>query len=217
MVFPRWAVLAVAATSGCGAQDVKSDEQQPVEQHSVDPASKIDSYAVLPMDKRNHPKVYAAWGTSGVERLNRLQPLAALKAAQSPRCDRVVYVGLSETQSVPKQRAVFFVDCQNTERFYIHDTDLETGTVPQSQAQKMSGVTDATAVSLCEKLVAKELGNPARFRIKALSTTVARFITKGSVRVTFPFEASNALGVVITRKAECLLTPNGESEIVISQ
>lgn len=124
----RWALVirGVSLTAGLvlgGCSSSGETKSQPATAAELD--GKIDELAVILMDRKNWPRLYAEWGEAGVERLNELQPLIARKAASSPNCDRVALVGYSETRSVPKQEAVFFVDCRNEQRLWISEKDLK--------------------------------------------------------------------------------------------
>lgn len=123
----RWAVVirGVYLAAGlvlCACSSSVETKSQTATAEELD--GKIDSLAVASMDRKNWPRLYATWGEAAVERLNGLQPLIARKAASSPNCDRVEYVGYSESRSLPKQEAIFFVDCRNAQRLYISEKDL---------------------------------------------------------------------------------------------
>lgn len=178
---------------------------------------KIDPYAVIPITQKSYPRLYAEWGPIGVKRINKLMPLAASKAAASPECDKVVYVGIAENRSTPGKNIVFFVDCVNQERFYIAQSDLQNSTQAQSQTGKMAAVSDTQATSTCENAVKAQLHNPLTFNRKFGTTSVYRAPTTGNVVVQFTFEAKNNLGAVLPSKARCVLTDRGVEEASISK
>jgi hypothetical protein len=192
------------------------DGEKPTSEVVTNPAEKIDSLAVVPMDEQSWPKLYKAWGAAGVQRLNQLQPRVAVKVAESPKCDQVQAVGYSEKRSTPKVNPVFYVECRNGQRFYITETELAQQAPPQSEQERMAIVSDADVIILCEKLVKVQLQRPASYDRKVFSTSVTRDERTGGIRVEFPFTAATGLGIPVPQNARCLFTPNGEPEVTIS-
>lgn len=64
--------------------------------------------------------------------------------AQSNRCDKVVWVSLSEKRSTPKKEAVFLVQCKNNERFFVSENDLNK---PAKSVQEQTQQVDSTKYS----------------------------------------------------------------------
>ncbi|MBS7327391.1 MAG: hypothetical protein KIG68_01385 [Oxalobacter sp.] len=121
--------MSVAITmTACGkkAPPKTTEASKPTTtQVSENPADKIMDGAVLTYTKQSFPKTYAQWGADGVARINKLMPKAALLAASSPRCDKVVQVDLSPSRSIPKKEAVFFVNCNNRQQLYFSEHELK--------------------------------------------------------------------------------------------
>lgn len=178
---------------------------------------KIAPHAVMPITQKNYPKLYAAWGATGVKRINELMPKAAEKAAASPECDKVDLVEISQSRSTPGKKIVFFVDCANTKRFYIEDTELANSAAAQSQTAKMSMLSDTQATQNCESAIKAQLTNPLTFNRKMGTTSVHRAPTTGNVVVQFTFEAKNNLGALLPSKARCVMTDRGIEEASISK
>ncbi|MGM0422337.1 MAG: hypothetical protein ACQEQL_04465 [Pseudomonadota bacterium] len=180
-------------------------------------AAKISEWAISPIDAKNYPRIYNAWGAAKVKELNKLQQKAAEKAAKSPECDTVDIVALSETRSIPKQKAVFFVDCANGKRFYISDADLKESGGVVSQEKKMAAYTDAQAIEACKDNVRSQLNYPSTFNLGAFSTSVYRAPTNGNIVVNFDFEAKNGLGAELPHKARCVIDDQGINPAEISR
>ena len=178
---------------------------------------KIAPHAVMPITQKSYPKLYAAWGAAGVKRINELMPKAAQKAAAAPDCDKVDLVEISQNRSTPGKKIVFFVDCVNTKRFYIEDTELATSGPAQSQAAKMSSLSDSQATQSCESAIKAQLANPLTFNRKMGTTSVYRAPTTANVVVQFTFEARNNLGALLPSKARCVITDRGIEEASISK
>ena len=178
---------------------------------------KIAPHAVMPITQKSYPKLYAAWGAAGVKRINELMPKAAQKAAASAECDKVDLVEISQNRSTPGKKIVFFVDCANTKRFYIEDTELSTAGPAQSQAAKMSALSDSQATQNCESAIKAQLTNPLTFNRKMGTTSVYRAPTTANVVVQFTFEAKNNLGALLPSKAKCVITDRGIEEASITK
>ncbi len=171
----------------------------------------------MPITQKSYPKLYAAWGAAGVKRINELMPMAAQKVAASPECDKVDLVEISQGRSTPGKKIVFFVDCANTKRFFVEDTELSTTGPAQSQAAKMSGLSDSQATQTCESAIKAQLTNPMTFNRKMGTTSVYRAPTTANVVVQFNFEAKNNLGALLPSKARCVMTDRGIEEASISK
>lgn len=178
---------------------------------------KIASHAVIPITQKSYPKLYAAWGASGIRKINSLMLPAAEKVAASSECDKVDLVEISQSRSTPGGKIVFFVDCANGKRFYIEDSDLKSTTAVQSQTARMSGLSDSQATQSCENAIKAQLHNPLTFSRHFGTTSVYRAPTTGHVVVQFTFEAKNNLGGVLPSKARCVLTDRGIEEASISK
>ena len=178
---------------------------------------KISPHAVIPITQKSYPKLYAAWGASGVKQINDSMPLAANKAAASPECDKVDLVEISQNRSTPGKKIVFFVDCANQKRFYIEDSELKTTTPVQSQTGKMAALSDTQATSDCESAIKSKLTNPLTFNRQFGTTSVYRAPTTGNVVVQFTFESKNNLGAKLPSNARCVFTDRGIEEASISK
>jgi hypothetical protein len=178
---------------------------------------KIASNAVMPITQKSYPKLYAAWGAAGVKRINELMPKAAQKVAASQECDKVDLVEISQIRSAPGKKIVFFVDCANTKRFFVEDTELSAADPAQSQAAKISGLSDSQATQSCESAIKAQLTNPLTFNRKMGTTSVYRAPTTANVVVQFTFEAKNNIGALLPSKAKCVITDRGIEEASISK
>lgn len=178
---------------------------------------KIAPHAVMPITQKDYPTLYAAWGAAGVKRINDLMPMAALKAAESSECDKVDLVEISQNRSTPSKKIIFFVDCANSKRFYIEETDLSGAAAAQSQAAKMSRLSDSQATQSCESAIKAQLTNPLTFNRMFGTTSVYRAPTTANVVVQFTFDAKNNLGALLPSKARCVFTDRGIEEATISK
>lgn len=163
---------------------------------------KIAPGAVSKYTKKSYPKLYQKWGDKGVARLNNALPLAALKAAKSPECDRVEVVDVSDQRSQPPTQAVFFVDCANGKRFYMTMAELEKNAPAESELSKAARITDASLISSCEREIKPQLARPSTYNRRLTDTSVYRPASGRSV-VTYSLTGKNALGETMQLKARC--------------
>lgn len=173
----------------------------------VDVSAKISPDAVMLIEGEGWDKTRREWGSAGIKRINAAMPKAAEKAAQSPACDYVEIVGLSD-RSKPKSMAVFYVDCRNSQRFYISEDDLKSDAAPVSKNAKTAAISDAKAVAACEESVKSQLNFPLSFDRDLLNTRVYRAPT-GNIAVDFTFQAKNALGAELPQRARCVIDDTG--------
>lgn len=173
----------------------------------VDVSTKISPDAVMLIEGEGWDKTRREWGSAGIKRINAAMPKAAEKAAQSPACDYVEIVGLSD-RSKPKSMAVFYVDCRNHQRFYVSEDDLKSDAAPVSKNAKTAAISDTKAITACEESVKSQLNFPLSFDRDLLNTRVYRAPT-GNIAVDFTFQAKNALGAELPQRARCVIDDTG--------
>ena len=177
-------------------------------------SAQIAEHAISNITPKGYPKLYAIYGDAGFAKINKLAPLAAKKAAQSPECDKVEIVEISGTRSTPSN-IIFFADCTNGKRFYINETEIASGGAAQSQTAKMSTYSNDQAIANCENSIKKQLKNPLTYDRKATTTSVYRAPTTGNIVVTFVFTAKNDLGGELPQKAKCVITEKGIEDVLL--
>lgn len=170
-------------------------------------AKKASADAIVPITKDGYPDVYAAWGDAGIRRINALMPKAAQKAAESPECDLVEYVGYSE-RSTPRKAVVLYVDCKNRKRFFLSEADILAKAVARSKEGKTARYSDETALRACEDDVKGRMTYPLTFKRRWTATSVYR-APGGNIVVEFVFDAKNRLGAELPHKARCVIDDQG--------
>lgn len=179
-------------------------------------AAKISPTAVTAITPAGSPKIRAAWGDAGIVRLNRLQPLAARKVAESSKCDRVEVVGFSWDRSSPKEGPVFFVDCKNDNRFYVTQADIESNRPVKSKREIMEALADGDAINICVSGIKAQLNYPLSFDRDIMNTSVIRAQKGGgNVAVNFTFTAKNGFGAELPQAARCVFDDRGIREASI--
>lgn len=148
--------------------------------------AKIADSAVISITKKNSPKIYQKWGADQIARINKLQPKAARKVAQSNRCDKVVWVSLSDRHSTVKKEAVFLVQCKNNERFFVSEKELGGKQNPRSVQEVADRYTDAEYLNACRRYSEQGfelMGEEWNFRFLRNRSTVYRAPGTGNVVV----------------------------------
>lgn len=165
---------------------------------------KIDENAVVPLTKQNSIEVFRAWNQNGgMNRINRLLPIAAERAASDPMCDKVMLTDFSMKRSTDTNFVVF-AECANKRRTYFDETELN---LPPLEEPKDPA--DIKATSICEAAIFAHLSNPAAFRKKFHTTIIKTHKTDGSKNIRFSFEMKDPLGVFMQKTAIC--TMNGDT------
>ncbi len=173
--------------------------------------------AVTDMDRKGWSKAYAAWGDEWMARLNKMQHKAAEKASLSRDCDAVELVGLSDMYSVPRKKAVFYIDCSNMSRIYVSDEDLkDTASTPVSVKTQNEAIPDAKAKQGCISAIKAQLNHPSTFDSGILSQSVYRAPT-GNMVVTVDFKAKNGFGLEKKMTARCVYDASGMNAPEISE
>lgn len=179
-------------------------------------AAKISPTAVSAITPSGSPKIRSAWGDAGIARLNRLQPLAARKVAESNKCDRVEVVGFSSDRSSPKEGPVFFVDCKNEDRFYVTQADIEGNRPVKSKKEIMQALSDVDVIMICESGIKVQLNYPLSFDRDIMNTSVTRAQKgSGNIAVNFTFSAKNGFGAELPQAARCVFDDRGIREASI--
>ncbi|PKH12600.1 hypothetical protein BI292_06210 [Pseudomonas sp. 43NM1] len=179
----------------------------------VNAAAPISDHALTNYTKDGYRKTFERWGDAGVERIKKLERLAVSKAAESPSCDSVDYAGLSDQRSSPPNNIVVFVDCKNSQRFYLSEDDIGSDAVTQSS----KAVTESNAGELCRELVLQNSKFPSSVNFSALNSSAFSNKTTGNTVSQLEFEAKNGLGAVLPYKARCVFTEVGAPEIEITE
>ena len=195
----------IAATETPANQSIDTQEEKP---EAVDSASKIAKGADSPMTQKGFPKTYKTWGKEYFNRINKMFPQVALKAAESERCDMVTYVGLSENRSIPKKEAVLFAECKNGERFYFSERDLKSDKKARSVQEQTEEINEGLYIDACIDHTKRQLTHPSSFDYSWLNTLVYK-APGGRVVVTMPCEAKNSFNLEIEMEAKCYFDDRG--------
>ena len=101
-----------------------ADLDKPINQPSkIIPKNKDYSKVVDIAKRSDAPKFYDKWGKTTIDRSNKLIKKAARKAEESPDCDSVEWVAMSDNMSKPDE-IVWYADCTNGNRRYVSEKSL---------------------------------------------------------------------------------------------
>lgn len=168
--------------------------------------------AFVPWTKADSPKLYKKWGAKGIDKVNKMMPLAidlVVNNADPKLCSKIDVASVSIDNSSPKTGLLMFVDCLGGERYYITEADIEQNKLPLSESQKNEAVQAKSTdyIMACRDLVKSNLHYPSSFDPSVLSSDVSR-MTDDSIVVMLPFEAKNGLGIEVPQVAYCSI--NGD-------
>lgn len=108
-------------------QPIQSDNvnlDRPINKPVKDIPKDKDYSKVVDIAKRSDaPKFYDKWGKATIDRSNKLIKKAARKAEESPDCDSVEWVAMSDNMSKPDE-IVWYADCTNGNRRYVSEKSL---------------------------------------------------------------------------------------------
>lgn len=225
LAFPPRAEPTVDTQTGSPQTKVSSDTGTPFETPIVAPQraapaspppvphkAPIQEGAYTPLTKGNAPKLFAAWGKPGVDRVNEAVRKAVAIAATSPRCDQVEIGGYSYEKSVPKTSIVVFVDCSNTERFYFTEEETKAGSLAAPISSKISSIKDSAALGGCKAVAEKQVRFASTMDVSYLSSSVDR--RPYGINVALAFEAKNSFGAMLPYVAYCNITPDGTASLI---
>lgn len=210
---------------GCGgyylfsyAAAINSPAEQDAAQVDITPIDRDKTIrdAIWEMTPEQFPRVYRQWGTNWVQRLNRMLYQVAEKVWDTPGCDTIQTVGLSESRSVPKRSAVFYADCVNGQRFYVSDKDLAADARPTSNQERMSNLKDSDAVARCIEGVRLRMNYPSTFSSSIFQHSVYRAPVTANAVVTIDFQGKNGLGLELPMTARCIFDSQGHQETQIT-
>lgn len=180
---------------------------------SGDPRASISPTVFEPYDKSGFPKLARKLGASWA-RIQPVREAAAFKALESGRCDFVELAEVSDNRSTKENIAVF-VDCRNLERFYVSESDVKAAKRAVTQSSKSIG--RAAAIAACAEAARRAATYPSL--VDAHTWAGASFSsdrTTGGARVLLDFEATNALGVELPYRANCLFPADAAPELSIT-
>jgi hypothetical protein len=206
------------ALVGAAAYFLISFIKSPVEQYSEKPKRNLNSSAPIepgvfePYERSGWKSLFAEWGPKGVARIQRLREAAARKVAQNPACDVVESSEIATMRSTPPNSPVVFVDCRNTERFYVSEKDLSSDL--SSEMEKGARFSSSELIEKCTSSLRNKLSLPTTLDRNWFSVS-ERQGTSGNRVVDFEFTAKSPSGVSLSAKAKCIMTTEGNFELEI--
>lgn len=124
-------------------------------QRDVAPTGSIAPDAVskyTEADRKHYPKLFARLGDRVFE-AERLGHKAAQLAIRTSKCDRVVYVDVSESST--RDDLQFFVDCDNETRVRVSESEIKAGLVNNVETRSDRMAKASANVARYDALIAK--------------------------------------------------------------
>ncbi|UNU74033.1 hypothetical protein LU293_03835 [Moraxella nasovis] len=198
------AVIVSMCTDNSNEQKANVEPSEKETETTINKEAKASDYSdrVVSITQDGFPKMYKAWGKQWVDKINETMPIAINHVAKSEKCDEPVDIGLSNERSEPRKAMVFYVDCQNGERFYVTEQDLKQDTIVGAESEKLAEPSEY--IRPCIEGIKARVNYPATFDEKTLSIRAYKG-TSGNVVVNVPFTAKNGFGVEEEHQARCVI------------
>ncbi|NLR71192.1 hypothetical protein HGI47_09935 [Novosphingobium sp. ERN07] len=218
--WPTWAKV----TAGVGLLWVVSDlvgctigymvehtPKQPEKAAAERVMDKIAPDTVIPMDRADYRKTFAKLGKKQFDNANDLMKWAAVAAAESDKCDKVVVVGISDYATAKELQ--WFVDCENKERFQIREAQAvavrakfaaANVAVAEPKSAQWKNFNERVAVSDCKSLVQSVMTDRGSFDA-AWTWDSEKDDQTGRVTIQQDFEAKNGFGGTISSRYHCVI------------
>lgn len=175
------------------------------------PANKNIAYKIT---EKDHAKTYVRWGKEWVDSINTMMPLAVDKVASNAKCDSPSKAGLSDTRSTVKKEVVLYVDCENTERFYVNQAEIFNPTPLVAESDALNEDEGAYTLA-CVELSKTKVEYPSSF--KPIKPDVLAFKgSSGNMIVEVPFTTLNSYGADLPMLARCIFSTTGKTEVGIT-
>lgn len=179
--------------------------------------ARITEYVFEPYAAKDYPKLYAKLGErpDPTDRIQAVREGAAFQALRSGRCDHVELAEISD-QRTTADNITAFVDCTNGERFYVAESDLAQGSTAVANSQLT--LPRANAIQACAEAARAAAAFPSLVDPHVWTgASYTAHKTMGAARVLLDFDATNALGVELPYRANCLFPAgNGTPELTVT-
>ncbi|MNO88608.1 hypothetical protein D3C76_800630 [compost metagenome] len=208
-------MLKVEFANKKSAFDAKQAEAKAERERQENYAKSIQSYALDKYTSAQYPKLTAKYHSRLTE-IEKLRRRAAERVVDSGKCDTVENVQLSDESTLKALK--FFIDCGNSSRFYLTESEIKSGAVARTQSEKAWD--EGEAIVACKKLIKNEATIPSSVDFHSFTGTRATTAqTTGNVQVLLDFDAKNAFGAEIGYTARCIFQPqkSGSIEIFLRQ
>lgn len=179
--------------------------------------TRITEYVFDRYEAKDYPKLYAKLGArpDPTDRIQAVREGAAFQALRSGRCDHVELAEISD-QRTTADNITAFVDCTNGERFYVAESDLAQGSTAVANSQLT--LPRADAIQACAEAARAAAAFPSLVDPHVWTgASYTAHQTMGSARVLLDFDATNALGVELPYRANCLFPAgDGTPELTVT-
>lgn len=177
---------------------------------------------VMPYTRKEFPETYSWVGKETFEKLDELEPAAIYVAAESNSCTQVNSGAVSDVSK--KGKAVWFVDCENGNRFMVKQAQAEealerfkAGKLTESNLepsctqsniamckatpeQRAAADKEIEYVSFCDLILEQVLVSPGSLDLHHWKYSMGK---DNLMVVERPFDSQNSFGAMIRNKYRC--------------
>lgn len=180
--------------------------------------NKIDKDAIQPIPTsygKGYDKTIKRYGIANIKKINVLMPKAAALIAENPRCQKVLYVDVSDEKST-KNSIVMYVDCgdmgnfSSFERFYVSEKDINAKKQPTNLKEQMEQ-NKSLYLQACKAEIKSRLTHPSTFKSNSLLEQGV-LVNSFQTVINIDFKAKNSLNLEIPYKGMCRY--NAKNELV---
>ena len=168
------------------------------------------------MDRSDYPDTYQRLGGEAFARANELAKWPAVTVAASKRCDKVGVAYISDRAT--SERLVWFVDCENRERFWIAEVEAvatrdnfdDDGVAqidipaPAPASAAFDDMSEADVIARCDTAVKSALKSQSSFD-PGSRLQFMKHQHNGRVTAIRDFEAQKAFGATLSSRYVCLV------------
>lgn len=178
----------------------------------VGTASTCRPYAIDKYTPDQYPKTTVKY-RSRLADIEKFRRTATERVIDSGKCDYVENVQLSDESSLRTLK--FFIDCANSNRIYLTEAELKSGSEVRTQSEKAWD--EGEAIVACQALAKRQATIPSSVDFHSFTGTSARTaMTTGNVEVLLNFDAMNVFNAEIGYTARCIFQPGRQGSIEIA-
>lgn len=188
-------------------RDTKTQNISQIEVKEVKPVYDPKVLDIIPTQKgKGYDKTIKKYGVAGIKKINELLPKAADLMVQNKKCDKLIYVAISDNRST-KNGYTIFGDCANGSRMYVTEQEIKNNKFSLTSKEKLSALKTAFE-DKCEEIVLSKLNHPSTYKLGMRYGEVNDY----SIFVYIDFRAKNSFNMELRYQAICVF--NDKPELV---
>lgn len=182
------------------------------------------SQVTKPLTKEKYPRIYIEWGDDWMATINKMLRPAVEMVEKENKCDKVISIELSNDRSKLKDTPVFFVTCNNNEKYYVSADQITGDSIEplvaendrlidrQKKTQALFSAWDGSNRELVS-YVKKSMRDPSSFEhVETLTRD-----NGDTVSIQMTYRGKNAFGAIVTERVVADIDPDTRQLININQ